>query len=332
MASRLSYLLWGSTPDPTLLLAASQGGLRTRAEIEAQARRLLADGRARDVVRYFTFQLMGLHDVRYLPNLGVNAGFTQEIADLILEETRLYIDEITWRGPGDLQALLTSPISFLNGPLAAFYGVPGVTGDGFTKVSLDPARRGGLLTQPSILARTSNGLSSSPSKRGLLVLGQILCAPIVSAPVNVPPPALSTTLTTRERYQEATSSAPCALCHMHFDPVGFAFEHYDAVGRWRDTENGRPIDARGELFQTDARGSFDGAVALAQRLAAGQDARACYVGKWMGFAYGRAETADDACSRRLLMDAFAASNGNIPELLIALTQTDAFVFRAPSQP
>jgi hypothetical protein len=332
MAARLSYLLWGSTPDSTLLLSASQGRLRTKAEIEAQARRLLADDRAHDVVRYFTFQLMRLHDADYLPNLGVNAGFTQQIADLMLEETRLYIDEVTWRGPGNFQALLTSPISFLNGPLAAFYGVPGVTGDGFTKVSLDPARHGGLLTQASILARTSNASSSSPSNRGLLVLQQILCGQIASPPLNETPPALSTTLTTRERYQQATGSAACAACHVHIDPVGFAFEHYDAVGRWRDSENGRPVDARGEIVQTDARGSFDGAVELAQRLAASQDARACYVGKWMGFAYGRAETADDACSRRLLMDAFAASNGNIPELLVALTQTDAFVFRTPSQP
>ena len=150
--------------------------------------------------------------------------------------------------------------------------------------------------------------------------------------MNETPPPLSTTLTTRERYQQATSPAICTACHRHIDPVGFAFEHYDAVGRWRDAENGRAIDASGEIFETDARGRFDGAVELAQRLAASQDARACYVGKWMGFAYGRAETADDACSRRLLMDAFAASNGNIPELLVALTQTDAFVFRAPSQP
>ena len=332
MASRLSYLLWGSTPDPTLLLAASQGSLRTRAEIEAQARRLLADGRAHDVVRHFTFQLMRLNDVSYLSNLGVSAGFTQQIADLMLEETRLYIDEVTWRGPGDFQALLTSPVSFLNGPLAAFYGVPGVTGDGFTKLSLDPARRGGLLTQPSVLASTSNRLSSSPSNRGLLVLEQILCLPIPSPPVNLAPPELSTTLTTRERYQQATSSAACSTCHKHIDPVGFSFEHYDAVGRWRDAENGRPVDARGEIFETDARGSFDGAVALAQRLAASQDAKACYVGKWMDFAYGRAETPDDACSRRFLMDAFVASNGNIPALLVALTQSDAFLFRAPSQP
>ena len=102
-------------------------------------------------------------------------GFTQEIADLTLEETRSTIDEITWRGAGDFQSLLTSPVSFLNGPLAAFYGVPGVTGDGFTKVSLDPARRAGLLTQPSVLARSSNGTSSSPSNRGSWSRSRLLC-------------------------------------------------------------------------------------------------------------------------------------------------------------
>jgi hypothetical protein len=332
MAARLSYLLWGSTPDPTLALAADQGKLRTRAEIEAQARRLLADDRAHDVVRYFTFQLMGLHDVSYLPGLAANGGFTQEIADLMLEETRLTIDEITWRGPGDFQSLLTSPVSFLNGPLATFYGVPGITGDGFTKVSLDPARRAGLLTQASVLARTSNGPSSSPSNRGVLVVQQLLCGQVPLAPVDLAPPPPSGTLTTRERYQQAAAAAACANCHRYFDPVGFAFEHYDAVGRWRDTENGRPIDATGEIFQTDAQGTFNGAGELAQRLAASRDVQACYVGKWMRFAYGRAETADDACSRQLLMDAFVRSKGNVRELLVALTQTDAFVFRPASQP
>ena len=95
---------------------------------------------------------------------------------------------------------------------------------------------------------------------------------------------------------------------------------------------GSPIDATGTLVQTDARGTFNGAGELAQRLAASQDVKACYVGKWMRFAYGRAEAPDDACSRRLLTDAFAASAGNIPELLISLTQTDAFLFRPPTQP
>ena len=119
---------------------------------------------------------------------------------------------------------------------------------------------------------------------------------------------------------------------MHLDPVGFAFEHYDAVGRWRDMENGRPIDAQGEIVETDARGTFNGAGELAQRLAASQDVKACYVGQWMRFAYGRAETVDDACSRRLLEDAFVASAGNIPELLVALTRTDAFLYRPLNQP
>lgn len=332
MASRLSYLLWGSTPDPMLLLAAGQGALATKAEIETQARRLLADPRAHDVVRYFTFQLTGLNDINLASSLAVNAGFTPQIADLMLEETRLYIDEVTWRGPGDLQTLLTSPVSFLNGPLAGFYGVAGVTGDSFTKISLPPAMRAGLLTQPSVLARASNGLSSSPSNRGLLVERQLLCGLIGLPPVDEAPPSPSATLTTRERYEQATTPAACIACHAHFDPVGFAFEHYDAVGRWRDMENGRPVDATGEIAETDARGTFNGAGELAQRLAASQDVRACYVGQWMRFAYGRAETADDACSRRLLGEAFAASSGNIPELLVALTQTDAFLYRPLNQP
>src|SRR5207244_1674837 len=153
-ATRLSYLLWGSTPDPALLAAAAAGQLSTREQIAAQARRLLADPRAHDVVRYFTFQLLRLHDVDYKNLVGPNANFTEDLGRLMLEETRLFIDEVTWQGAGDFRALLTSPVSFLNGPLAAFYGVPGVSGNAFMKVSLDPTRRGGVLTQPSWLART----------------------------------------------------------------------------------------------------------------------------------------------------------------------------------
>jgi Protein of unknown function (DUF1592)/Protein of unknown function (DUF1588)/Protein of unknown function (DUF1585)/Protein of unknown function (DUF1595)/Protein of unknown function (DUF1587) len=334
-AARLSYLLWGSTPDAQLLAAAAAGQLSTKAQIAAQARRLLADARAHDVVRYFTFQLMRLHDIDYLDRrLDANAGFTAEIAGLLLEETRLFIDEVTWQGPGDFRALLTSPVSFLNAPLASFYGVPGVTGTGFSKVSLDPTRRGGLLTQPSVLATTSYATYTSPTQRGMLVLRELLCADIPAPPPNVPilPPPSSPTLTTRERLEEATSSAPCNACHRIIDGVGFGFEHYDAVGRWRDTESGRPIDASGELVMSDVKGTFDGAIELGARLARSQDARSCYVGKWMAFAYGRPEAPEDACSRRLLMEDFARTDGSVRELLVALTQTEAFLTRPLTQP
>ena len=331
MATRLSYLLWGSTPDPQLLAAAAAGRLGTKAEIAAQARRLLADPRARDVVRYFTFQLIRLHDVDYLDlRLNADPSFTAEIAGQMLEETRLFIDEVTWQSPGDFRALLTSPISFLNAPLASFYGVAGVTGPGFSKVSLDPARRGGLLTQPSVLARTSYATYTRPTQRGVLVLQQLFCVALPSPPPSIPPPPPppSTTLTTRERLEQETSMPVCNACHRITDGVGFGFEHYDAVGRWRDTENGRPIDASGELVMSDVKGTFDGAIELGAQLARSQDAKSCFVGRWMAFAYGRPEGPEDACSRRLLMEDFARTDGNVRELLLALTQTDAFLYPA----
>jgi len=327
-ATRLSYLLWGSTPDAALLAAAAAGQLSTREQIAAQARRLLADPRAHDVVRYFTFQLLRLHDVDYTKLVGPNANFTEDLGRLMLEETRLFIDEVTWQGAGDFRALLTSPVSFLNGPLAAFYGVPGVSGDAFMKVSLDPTRRGGVLTQPSWLASTSSGNTTNPTQRGLTVLG-LLCRPLPppSPTVIALPDSPPGVATTRERLTMVTADATCAACHRLSDSVGFAFEHYDAVGRWRDTDNGRPVDASGELVDGDVAGPVNGAVDVGTMLARSQDARSCYVGNWMAFAYGRREVAADACSRQSLMETFTRTDGSIPELLVALTQTEAFLTR-----
>ena len=275
--------------------------------------------------------MLRLHDADYQKLVGPNVGFTEDLGRLMLEETRLFIDEVTWQGAGDFRALLTSPVSFLNGPLAAFYGVPGVSGDAFVKVSLDPKRRGGVLTQPSLLARTSSGPTTSPTRRGMTVL-DLLCKPLQTPPPTAvvvltdSPPGL----TTRERLTMVTSDATCASCHRLSDSVGFAFEHYDAVGRWRDADNGRPVDAAGELVVGDVTGPLNGAsgaIDVGTMLARSQDARSCYVGNWMAFAYGRREVAADACTRQSLMETFTRTDGSIRELLVALTQTEAFLTR-----
>jgi hypothetical protein len=328
MATRLSYLLWGSAPDAMLLEAAAAGKLRTKEEIAAQARRLLADARAREVVRYFYFQLMRLLGGTLADRPG--STVTLEIAPLLLEETRRFVDEVTWQGAGDFRALLTAPITFLNGPLARFYGVPGIEGDEFRRVDVNPSQRGGLLTQGSVLVTTSPGARTSPTRRGLLVVQQLLCAEIPPPPPEisiVPPNPTDPTATTRQLYQAIGAEPACAGCHQLFDPIGFAFEHYDGDGRWRDRENGQPIDATGELRSTDARGTFDGAIELGARLGRSQDAQTCFVRKWLTFATGRTVTDADACSRQLLVDAFTRTNGNVRELLVALTQTDAFLYR-----
>lgn len=325
MAARLSYLLWGSAPDSALRVMAGVGKLTTRDEIATEAKRMLADARAREVVRYFTFQLMRLHDANYASLGAGNPGFAM-VAPLVLEETGRFVDEMSWSGRGSFSSLLTSPVSFVNGTLAAFYGIPGVTGSAFTKVTLDKSRRAGLLTQPSVLARLSTGATHNPTGRGMVVLAGLLCQPVGVPPIDEQPLPPAPNTTTRALLEAGTTGAACQACHKPLDAVGFAFEHFDAFGLWRDQENGLPIDARGMLFDTDARGSFDGAAELAQRLAGSQDARACYVDKLMGFAYGRASTAD-ACARGQLLDDFTKTDGDIAALMFALTQTETFLSR-----
>jgi hypothetical protein len=123
------------------------------------------------------------------------------------------------------------------------------------------------------------------------------------------------------------SAALCNGCHKSMDPLGFGFEHYDGMGKWRDMDNGLVIDDSGEINDTDARGTFHGAVELGQKLAASQDMQRCFAGHWLTFAYGRSEDESDACTRASLEEALAHSGGRIQELLLALTQTDAFLYR-----
>ncbi|MBC8133826.1 MAG: DUF1588 domain-containing protein, partial [Deltaproteobacteria bacterium] len=255
---------------------------------------------------------------------------TAQIGGLMRKETEHFIDDVTWNAPGDFQTLLTTPTTWVNGPLATFYGIAGIGGEAFQKVKLDATRHAGLLTQPTFLAGRSHSSSTSPVHRGLWVFQRLLCGRMEPPPLNVVvplPPVLPATATTRQRYEQHLSDPSCVTCHRDIDPIGFAFEHYDTTGAWRDTENGQKIDATGEIFKTDAKGKFDGAIELAARLAGSQDAKNCFVGNWATFAYGRSETPDDACTHRSLQDAFARAKGNVPELLIALTQTDAFLYR-----
>jgi hypothetical protein len=323
MAARLSYLLWDSMPDQALLDGAAQGGLRTKDEVLAEATRLLADAKSRPVVRRFHQNEL----LRIDPRHSSDPRISPEVAALLLEETGRFVESVTFDGPGDLASLFTSPHSFMNGPLAAFYGIDGVSGESFQRVDLDPGRRGGLLTQAAFLASAVR-----PTVRGIRVFTRVLCGEVPSAPADIPvlPPA-DATGTTRDRLLSATADPGCAGCHRLVDPIGFAFENYDAAGLWRDTEYGLPIDASGTITTTDVAGDFLGAVELSERLARSEDVKRCYVGHWMTFAYGPSATGGDACSRQQLERAF--ERGNVQELVLALTQADSFLYRpAEEQP
>lgn len=329
-ASRLSYLLWASMPDAELFDAAENLGLETKEQIAAQARRLLEDPRARPAVSNFHQQWL---DYDRISNVGKDATLFPEwsssIGALMREETRAFLDDVVFSPAGNLSQLLTSPRTFLNAELAALYGASGPTGAAFEPVTLSATERAGVLTLAALLTINAHSNQTSPVHRGLLVRERFLCDLVPPPPpdVMVQAPDPSTGATARERFAAHSANAACAACHSLMDPLGFGFENYDALGRYRSEENGAPIDASGVLTSSDVDGPFSGVVELAGKLAQSQDVEDCYVKQWFRFAYGRGETAQDECTLTTLNAQFSAAQGNIKELLVALTQTDAFLYR-----
>lgn len=248
LATRLSYFLWSSTPDRELLTLASKNQLRQPSVLKQQIDRMVRDDRAKDFVRNFAGQWLTLRKLDGIaPNPGKFPQWNDEIRDLARTETYLFFLN-TMRENLNVIRLLDADYSFMNESLARFYGIPGVDGDKFRKVSLKGQKRMGLLTQASILAVTSNPTRTSPVKRGKWILDNILGTPPPPAPPGVPEldkAELSGTL--RQRMEQHRSNPACAACHKLMDPLGLALENYDAVGRWRTKEAGQDIDTTGEF-------------------------------------------------------------------------------------
>lgn len=330
LAARLSYLLWGTTPDQPLIDAASAGQLSTREQIATQARRLLASERAHYVLSDFHRQWLALDAIDAFDS--TMPGFSNDLRPLLHEETRRTVEATLFQGDGKLKTLLTAPFSFLNAKLAAFYGLSGPSGDAFEKVTLDAtSQRLGILTQGGILAAHSHAAKTSPVLRGKFVREQLLCNPPPPPPpgVDFTVSEKDATLTVRQQSEQHRADPGCASCHRFMDPIGLSFEGFDAVGRFRTQENGAPVVTTGELSGSDVDGPLSGPAELAQKLASSKQVSSCVVRQWFRYGYGRDETPEqDGCSIAVLENAFAQSDGNISELLFALTQTDAFQYRS----
>jgi hypothetical protein len=328
LASRLSYFLLDTMPDETLFASAAAGKLATPADLEREARRLLATPAARDAAAGFFQQwlLLGKLDAQG-KDAKLFPEYTEALRAAMREETLRFSTWALFDGDGRFETLLTSPRSMINAPLAKLYGVGAPAGTGFATVDLDPKQRSGLLTHASILALTSNDDTTSPVRRGKFVLDQLLCQSPPAPPPNVdttfPAPVPGQTL--RERFATHTTNTTCAACHLFIDPIGFGFEHYDPVGRYRDTDAGKPVDASGQIKGTrDINGPFDGAIELGRKLVASPQARACMVKQWFAFAHGRPDAAGDQAAMNAIVDTFERSGGNVRELIIALVKSDAF--------
>lgn len=195
--------------------------------------------------------------------------------------------------------------------------------------------RGGLLTEPSVLAAHSGSQWSSPTHRGKLIRNQLLCQQIAPPPpgliVTVPPAMPG--VTTRQRMVAHASDPSCAACHVLMDPLGFAFEHYDAVGTFRADEGGLAIDASGQLSgETDADGAFDGAESLANRLAGSADVRACFARQWTTFALGAEVDEELACTLAPLLADFRGEKLTLQQLLVGLVRSESFGKRRLATP
>jgi hypothetical protein len=330
MATRLSYFLWGTLPDAPLTTAAANGELVKNEGVRAQAERMVEDPRTRATVHYFFEGLLPLTGVTDEARDPMQyPTYSSAIGALMLEETRTYLDYEVFEGPGTWTGILTEPYTFVNEQLAAFYGIPGVTGSAFQKVPVDTTQRLGLLTQGALMTGTTVTNFTNPVRRGAFVLNQLMCRNLqVPIGLMVSPPDPYSAPTARERYSLHSKSSACAGCHLQLDPMGFPFENYDAVGLYRTTENGVTIDATGAVPDM-VGGDVSGPLELVQKLAQNEEVQACFAAKWLDYAYGQTlspDSPDDVCSREALAAKFRDVGFNVKKLLVELTQTDGFLY------
>jgi hypothetical protein len=332
-ASRLSYFIWGSMPDGPLFEAAAAQKLGTAAELESHARRLLADARARETVSDFVEQWLGLDQVADRPkDPKAYPEFKDDLKAAMLAEARTFVSNVVFDGDGKLGTLLTAGFSFLNQPLAPVYGISGAQGMELKQTNLDPNQRAGLLTQAAFLTVTGATDGSHPVKRGKKVFERLLCGELPPPPADVPPPKpASEGGTTRERFAEHGTNACAISCHENMDPLGFAFENYDGIGRWRTMDNGGKVDAAGVVTLDGQKQSFKDARELVRLLAASETVNRCFATQWARFAFRRFETDGDRGSLQAIGAAFGKDGHNIRDLLVGVATSRSFRYRAPSQ-
>jgi hypothetical protein len=331
LASRLSFFLWSSLPDDELLAAAGRGELSRPETLERQVRRMLADDRARNLVTNFATQwlhLRGLESVT--PDLRKFVNFDDNLRQAFRRETELFFESVL-REDRSVVDLLGADYTFLNERLAKHYGIPHIYGSHFRRVSFadDPARqRGGLLRHGSILTVTSYATRTSPVIRGHWILANLIGAPPPPPPPNVPSlddNTVSASLPIRERLAAHRANPACASCHNVMDPVGFALENFDAVGRWRTQEERRPVDATGGMPDgTEFTGVAGLEQALLQRpeLFAGTLAE-----KLLVFALGRGVEPVDGPAIRQIVRRAQAENFRFSSLILGIVNSTPFQLR-----
>jgi mono/diheme cytochrome c family protein len=331
LASRLSFFLWSSIPDDELLDLAIRGKLREGDTLDRQARRMLADPRARTaLVDNFFGQWLQTRNVWLLtPDANTRfPWFDDNLRTAFVRETELFLDD-QLKSDRSIVDLLTADSTFLNEQLARHYGVPGVYGSHFRRVTLTDQNRFGLLGKASVLAVTSYPTRTSPTIRGKWLLENILAAPVPPPPPNVntnlDESKLGKTTTVREMLEQHRANPVCASCHARMDPLGFSLENFDAVGQWRTTDGESAINANGVLLDGT---KVDGPAALRRALVAQKEQFVRTVtGKLLTYAIGREMQYSDAPAIRAVVRTSAVDDYHWSSTILAIVKSEPFQMR-----
>jgi Protein of unknown function (DUF1592)/Protein of unknown function (DUF1588)/Protein of unknown function (DUF1595)/Protein of unknown function (DUF1585) len=331
VASRLSYFLWSSMPDDALLAAADANQLSTPDQVAAQAARLLADPRADLVLGDFASQWLELTPLPALvKDTGVFPGFTPALRDAMQAETLAFTRDVLRGATPTFTSLLTANYTIAQPALAQYYGV---TADASGRADLSGTGRLGLLTQASVMSVKGNSYRTSPVRRGKFVLNRMLCSSVPPPPANVVPdlPAPDKNKTLREQMAEHRTNPTCAACHDSMDPLGFAFEHFDGAGKFRELDGTQAIDPSGSVSLDGATVSFKDAADLAKLLAASPEAQHCFTRQWLRYALDRFEQDADSAAAKYLEDGYVAAGLDTRKLIVDVTRTLPFSHRAPAE-
>ena len=335
VAAWLSFGLWDSLPDQPLLDAAARGELQSRDQIAAHVERMLGDPRARHKLREFLHEWLNLGHLREVAkDQSVYPEFNEQILGDLRVSLDLFLDDVLWSDASDYRQLLLADTVYLNGRLAQFYGVELPADAPFQQVPLNPEHRAGVLSHPYLMTGFAYASTTSPIHRGVFlsrnIMGRFLKPP--QDAVSPVPPDLHPDLSTRERVALQTSPDACKVCHQMINGLGFSLENFDAVGRFRTEERGKPIDARGEyLARTGESTQFHGARDLAAYVADSEEAQTAFIEQLFRYLTRQPIQAfPDQLNH--LHEQFTADNFHIRRLTVNLLTNSALALRSLHSP
>jgi len=329
LASRLSYFLWASMPDAELFRAAKEQKLHKPEVLEAQVRRMLADPKSKNLVDSWAAQWLQLRNLgRTKPDPKLFPTVDDELLDAMRTETSMFVGAII-REDRSILDFIDAPFTFVNGPLARHYGIPGVNGEEFQRVTLDGVERGGVLTQGAILTVSSYPTRTSPPVRGKWVLENLLGTPPPPPPANVPSlneSNIGTEVSLRQRLEQHRKDPSCSVCHNVMDPIGFGLENYDAVGAWRTHDGKFPIETAGTL---PGGKTFSGSQGLKQVLKTQSDAFVHNVTeKMLTYSLGRGLERFDRPTVDTIAKQVAANDYRFSALIMEVVKSKPFQMRS----